>query len=350
MTEGMKTLLMGKGFLGIGRHLSILGFSLASVLSVRSQDPQFSQYFASPLTLNPASTGNFEQPARFAANFRSQWHGMGQPYMTGTVSIDGHLLKERNEGRGKFSGGLLGLYDQTAGGLYKANYLAASLAYHLILDEDFSSQLSLGFQASIAGKRLDPTRISFADQFNGTGFDLSRPSAQTVANTAIGYVDINTGLLYTKTWEAGSLYLGASAYHLTRPKESFLDNDASRLPRRYTAHLGGNLYIGGRGQLMSTYQFMRQGTFGMHLAGLAYGLHFGNEYKDIVVYLGGWYRFRDALIPYVGYSFNNFQLGLTYDLSVSEMNLSGTRSRSFEISLIYHFLEMSEYRRAVPWY
>ena len=37
-----------------------------------AQDPHFSQFFASPLTINPANTGNFSGSLRAALNSRTQ--------------------------------------------------------------------------------------------------------------------------------------------------------------------------------------------------------------------------------------------------------------------------------------
>jgi type IX secretion system PorP/SprF family membrane protein len=334
----------------LGAWSAALFFSLACQTHARAQDPHFSQYFASPLTLNPANTGNYDYPSRIATNFRSQWQGIGQPFLTGTVSFDGHLFKERMGDRSKFAAGVLGLFDQTAGGLYRGNYMAASFGYHQILDEDYTSQLSVGFQASLVNKRLDVSRISFAEQFAGTGFDLSRPSNQSFQNTSIGYLDVNAGLLYTKTWEGGSLYAGASAYHLGRPRESFLGNNDVFVDIRYTAHLGATVNFGRHGVLMGTFHHMAQGVNRQNLAGIAYGYQLENELQDIIFYLGGWCRFGDAIIPYIGYQYSNLQFGLSYDVTTSGLNLTGTRNRSFEVSLIYHFLDNSEYRRAVPWY
>ncbi|HNA97235.1 MAG TPA: type IX secretion system membrane protein PorP/SprF, partial [Chitinophagaceae bacterium] len=46
---------------------------VALVSVSNAQDPNFSQFFASPLTLNPALTGKFDGTFRVAGNFRNQW-------------------------------------------------------------------------------------------------------------------------------------------------------------------------------------------------------------------------------------------------------------------------------------
>ena len=53
---------------------------------INAQDPSFSQFFASPLNINPALTANINSKWRLVTNFRDQWIGPASPYATGTVS------------------------------------------------------------------------------------------------------------------------------------------------------------------------------------------------------------------------------------------------------------------------
>lgn len=318
--------------------------------NVRGQDPHFSQYFTSPLTLNPANTGNFIGPGRLASNFRNQWLGIGEPYTTGTISYDTELLKDREYKNDKFAIGVTALYDRTSGGLLTSNYFLGSLAYHLPLDYDDKSRLSLGFQGGLSSKRLDYSKISFADQFTSLGFDLNLPSNQTFGTGTRIYGDINAGLMYNYQSEDASLYIGGSAYHLTSPKLSFLNSDINKLPIRYTIHSGFNLKIGLDGSLYGSGLWMNQGNISQAVYGLAYGKQLPNSLDDIRVFAGTWYRNKDAVIPYVGYIYNNFQFGLTYDVNISSLSRSVSRYRSFELSMIYIFLDKSEYKRFVPWY
>ena len=66
---------------------------LASALN--AQDPNFSQFFASPLTLNPALTGKFDGVVRVAGNFRNQWPTINNAFVTKTASVDFGILKNR---------------------------------------------------------------------------------------------------------------------------------------------------------------------------------------------------------------------------------------------------------------
>jgi Type IX secretion system membrane protein PorP/SprF len=54
------------------RKIIILTGTLFISFFLQAQDPHFSQFFASPLTLNPAFTGKFDGQVRLAANHRDQ--------------------------------------------------------------------------------------------------------------------------------------------------------------------------------------------------------------------------------------------------------------------------------------
>jgi hypothetical protein len=68
-------------------------------------------------------------------------------------------------------------------------------------------------------------------------------------------------------------------------------------------------------------------------------------------YAGLWARFTrnttDAVIPYVGLDYSNFNLGVTYDVNVSSLR-TGSQSRGgIEISLIY-IKKPSDGHKGVP--
>lgn len=327
--------------------LYIFAFQLCLI---HAQDPHFSQYFSSPLTLNPAHTGNFQGPLRLATNFRNQWQGVGDPYNTGTISVDGEILKDRLFAGDRLSMGFLGLYDKAMGGSFSSSYAGLSIGYHLWLDEDLIHKLSIGFQSVWVNKRLDPTQISFATQFASNGFDLSLPSDEFFQNNNINYADWNTGLYYSNSTENGNFHIGISGYHLTRPKESFLGDETTTIPIRYSLTAGANKFLGEYGVLMSSALLQKQGKSNELTMGLAYGQYLSNAGSDISVYMGGWYRFGDSFIPYFGLNYNTLQLGLSYDVITSGLNLSKTSNRSFEVSAIFNFRDFSDQKRFIPWY
>src|ERR1700740_2835807 len=81
------------------------------------QDPAFSQFFASPLTLNPALTGKFNGVVRVAGNYRNQWPAINNAFITSTISVDGGILKNRLPETDVWGVGLMAMTDKTANGI-----------------------------------------------------------------------------------------------------------------------------------------------------------------------------------------------------------------------------------------
>jgi hypothetical protein len=61
----------------------------------------------------------------------------------------------------------------------------------------------------------------------------------------------------------------------------------------------------------------------------------GNEDNPTNVYLGSWYRFNDAVIPYIGLEFSGIHIGATYDANTSSLKPATNTRGGMEISLIY---------------
>src|SRR5690242_20724964 len=59
----------------------------------RAQDPHFSQFYMSPLTLNPALTGDMDGTYRAGAIYRNQYGSVTIPYVTPSAFFDCDLFK-----------------------------------------------------------------------------------------------------------------------------------------------------------------------------------------------------------------------------------------------------------------
>lgn len=311
----------------------LLIFTSVLSLNINAQDPHFSQYFASPLSLNPAMTGYFYGEHRLTTNFRNQWWSAGAPFMTNTISFDTKLNQSGiNEGD-TWAVGVMALYDQSLGGGYKNINASASMAYSKALGADGNGSISAGFQASYGTRVLDFSKLDFAAQFNGSGFDPHLPSNETFGNSRVSYFDINTGLLYTYRSEKVEFYIGGSLYHLTTPDISFLRDGDAKLPMRYTIHTGYSFDLGETGnELFIGGLYMEQNGANEQSIGVAYG-HYLTE--DATIYAGGWYRINDAIMPYVGLNYTNFQFGFSYDVVNSSLKRVNPKNGSFELSLNY---------------
>src|SRR5665647_1820207 len=104
-------------------RLSLFATLLLMSFFASAQDPHFSQFFASPLTLNPALTGKFDGTLRVAGNYRNQWPAFNNVYTTSTLSVDFPILKSRLPDYDTWGIGILALTDRAGGGVLTNNYL-----------------------------------------------------------------------------------------------------------------------------------------------------------------------------------------------------------------------------------
>src|SRR6478752_4290032 len=212
---------------------------LTFALTTIAQDPHFSQFFSSPLTLNPAFTGKFSGVVRAAANYRNQWPTINRAYETGTVSVDFPILTKQIPSTDTWGLGFMGYTDKSAAGAVGFNYFSVSTAYHKGLDEDGYKQLGAGFQVTYANMLINTTKLTFEDQLTSAGF--TKPTEEIFNNSTLkaNYVDVNAGLLYTaSTTDRNNFYAGVSLYHINRPKQEFTGVNYNLYPRA-TFHAGG---------------------------------------------------------------------------------------------------------------
>lgn len=323
--------------------------SLLGNTAVAAQDPMYSQFFHSPLSLNPAFTGYYDGIHRLSANFRNQWLGFGDPFTTASASFDTRLAVQRT-GNNILGMGVMMLGDRTGAGAYNSNYLSFSGAYHQALDEEGYHHLGIGFQGNWGSRAIDYNRISFSNQLTSRGFDISLPNNENFPTQKTNYSDLNAGIMYNYLKDRNRAFLGFSAYHINQPVMSFLGADSYRLPARYTVHGGASFLVGYQSELYVSGQFMKQGAVSNASVGMVYGHSMQDRNDENVFYAGVFYRHKDAVYPYVGYLFNDIRIGMSYDVNISGLTLGSRRSKSFELSVIYYFFDQNIVRQAIPWH
>jgi type IX secretion system PorP/SprF family membrane protein len=318
--------------------LLFLTITLYLMNPARAQDPHFSQFFASPMTLNPAMTGLFSGDYRVSGNYREQWRSISTPFTTGTAAIDFGILKNVISYTDIWGVGLMAMYDRTGGGALTSTYLSFSTAYHKGLDPEGNHTLAVGVQATYVSKRLDQSKLVFENQIDNNGYNPSIPSGETISNPNISYLDPNIGILYNGlVGESSNIYAGVSLYHITQPTETFMQQNNNRLTSRVTVHGGGSFAVNGTNRIHASALYMKQSTASEFTFGGAYGfdLSGGMEENPTVFYLGSWYRLKDAINPYVGLEIGGFTVGLTYDMNVSTLKPASNYRGGMELSVIY---------------
>src|SRR4026209_2886898 len=176
------------------------------IKSVYAQDPSFSQFFSSPLNINPALTGNINADWRLISNFRDQWVGPASPFVTGTISFDTKVMQNKTPDMTESNylglGGML-MFDHAMSGVVKSTYASLNLAYNIKITETeyYTERIAVGFGAIYGDKNIDFSRVDFEEQFTGFGFNRNLPTGETALSNMKPYVSASAGITYSAKTE-----------------------------------------------------------------------------------------------------------------------------------------------------
>lgn len=292
--------------------LPILVFTVL-LLDLKAQDPQFTQFYANPLYLNPAFAGTARCP-RISMNYRNQWPNLSGRYVTYSFGGDMHM--------DALAGGLgiLVTTDDQANGVLKTTNASLIYSYQAVINREFS--LKFGLQATYMQKSLDVNALNFGDMIDPRrGFVWNTNEA--IPQSSKKAADFSAGILgYSKNY-----FFGFAAHHISQPDEGMLG--FSKLPAKFTAHGGVIIPLekGNESYISPNILFQAQDKFQQ--------LNLGLYYVKGPFVAGLWYRNADAVIALVGIQNANFKAGYSYDVTVSK--LAGSTAGAHELSVQLQF-------------
>ena len=317
--------------------------------SAWAQDPSFSQFFSSPLNINPALTGNIDGKWRLISNLREQWVGPSSPYATGTISFDSRILENKIPEGSTFGVGGMMMYDKAMQGALKTSSMSLNTSINITLSEDNATQrLGIGIGGIYGSKRVDFGKLDFGEQFTGYGFDINLPTTEAALTDMKPYFSTSVGLLYSFTTDNSNLDIGAAAFHLNKPKQSVLNDPNQYLAARYVGHANFDTYLNDQVVLNANSVYQRQGSTEYFSVGGGLGYYLTGDPEDVVFNAGLWYWLKNAFIPYIGVMYQNIQFGLSYDITISKLSRAAEKPKSFELSLIIRAKKPKGFIRS-PW-
>jgi type IX secretion system PorP/SprF family membrane protein len=289
-----------------------------------AQDPQFSQYYATPLTLAPSFAGAAPENSRVSALYRNQWPSV-KGFNTYSVSFD-YFIPKINSGLG-----LLFMQDVAGDGNY--GIMNGGLQYSF--DFKITDQIHIrpGAHFYFVRTSLDFASLTFYDEV------LSGTEGTSVTPTTESNLDMDfalSTLIYNK-----HVWGGITIDHLLGANQS-LYGGVLEAPMKI-AVFGGLKYLTKERLIRKfeesvTFSFLYTAQGGYNQLNLGayyykYPLMFGLWYRGLPVLTT--YHNSDALAFMAGYKIDNFTIGYSYDYTVSKLvNYSGG---AHEISLTYSF-------------
>jgi len=283
---------------------------------LQAQDPQFTQFYANPIYLNPAFAGSARCP-RVITAYRNQWPSLAGSFVTYSASYDQHIPT--------LSGGVgfIAMRDEAGRGVLNTTSFSGIYSYQKAVNRTFS--VKFGLQATYTQKALDWSKLTFGDQIDPRrGFIFN--TSEVVRGGNVGFFDASAGILGFSE----SFYIGGAVHHINEPNESLILG-TSRLPMKFTGHMGAVIPIDGKRKSLSEASispnvlYQRQADFQQ--------INVGLYVRKGPLVFGTWYRFQDSFIALLGVQTETFKVGYSYDLTTSK--LTTETGGSHEVTLTF---------------
>ncbi|MCB0401509.1 MAG: PorP/SprF family type IX secretion system membrane protein [Flavobacteriales bacterium] len=317
----------------------LFGMLLSGMPVFAQQDVHFSQFFSSPLTLNPASAGIFDGDMRAIMNYRNQWSSISEPYVTMAASVDFPVLRKINNGM--FGMGINFFKDAAGVSKLGTTNVGLSLAYHLdISGGQKNNYLSVGFQGGMVQRSMSLGNLTWDEQWNGVTFDQQIATVDQLGATSASVFDMGTGLhWYYMPKQNMNIFSGISLFHITSPDIGF--NGESPLLKKFTWHGGAEIPAGDDISILPNAVFVKQGPNRYMDLGaevkvfLQERTKFTNFRNPMYVTIGPYLRLGDALYLVSRFNWNGLAVAISYDFNMSGLTTATGGNGAYELMLGY---------------
>ena len=301
-----------------------------AVSTAKGQDLHFSQPYLQPGWQSPALSGVFTGDWRAAFTYRSQWPTVPVAYRTLAGSTGHKLWRNRS---GVLSAGLLLAQDQAGDAGLKWSQAGVTSAFTHALSARHA--MTLGFSASGVQRRVDLSRLTFKNQWDGDIYNPSLPSKETLEQQSPVQISLAAGLNWhwvKSADERTGIDAGLSWQHLNKPQVHFRDDRPFELPVRHQGYIQGYWQQSGALDYTGFSQITRMGRAldVISGAGMRYWLQ-----EAVAAQFTLAARWKDALIPAVQLQWDQWTVGLSYDMNVSKFKIATQRQGGLEVSVIY---------------
>ncbi|HLU94583.1 MAG TPA: PorP/SprF family type IX secretion system membrane protein [Membranihabitans sp.] len=306
------------------RILHIIIFSVFLTLgTVQAQNIHFSRYDFQPLLLNPANSGSYLGSYRVTAIYRDQWANLlPNRFSTPAISIDAPLgIAFRDQ---DWIGiGVSFFQDKAGAGKLTTTGFSGYLSYHLALDKNQKSVLTLGLNGGSKNRKLGNINdFIFEDQSSGIGNLSLEGSGGTVFGAGM--------LLTTAINETDDLRIGFSAQNLLPIKYQLTNSSNEKEIAEYNIHAEASFLLTNELTLEPAivYQLKESQNLGYGQAKFGYTI---DREKELRLVAGLGYRLGRAVQVLAGVDYKSWRVGIGYDLNTNPL----VPAQAFEIGLSY---------------
>jgi type IX secretion system PorP/SprF family membrane protein len=308
----------------------IFGIKIAT-----AQDVMFSQYNQMPIHINPAMTGFHDGMVRVGAIYRNQWMpqgGFGASFNTGGGFLDASLLKDKL--KNDYLGiGASATFDKNGINIYQTTNVSLNLAYSKGFGRNVKHSLALGFGGEMKLGSLNLSNATFSD---GVNENIAKSNFLFDANVGLRY-----HLVVPRKFNG---YIGFAYHHLLQPNEGWVSGGTGRWNARYSVHLGSEIHLNDKWNLVPTGIFILQASHLQAQVGAMGQYKFGNsDFPSARISAGLQTRFGakgiDAVILVTKVDIKRIYFGISFDANVSPLSKSTKGYGALELSIGYTFIK-----------
>jgi type IX secretion system PorP/SprF family membrane protein len=308
---------------------------LLTPITLQAQGLHFSQYYNTPLLLNPANTGvSTCADYRAGAIYRRQWASVPVPFQTISAFADVKLFKSKEEHNWLALG--LSVYNDKAGnGELSLTNIQGSIAYHVQLGDN--SMVSVGGSAGSVQRTVNYNKLTYDSQWDGFTFNRSMANFEDANVGRSSYTDVGAGVNYSYfSSENLMITVGAGVTHLNRPQESFY-GQTNQISIRPT--ISGEMVMRLNPAVIispSIYYTQQRGASEL-IYGTLLDFDLSTNYEDLgtSLILGGFHRWNESIVIAAGIRFSDVRIIASYDYTLSTLSPVNKGRGALEFGLMY---------------
>ncbi len=325
------------------KFLQISLFILLVSEKIYSQEAILSQPYSASQYQNPAGVGGGEYDNRFQSNYKSQIMDGNSLFNTVLLSFDTRFNYDAYSSKNYLGIGAQLISDQIMLGVMQNNYLSLNTAYHIFLDDELYSNLSLGIGLTFAQSTIDKSKLRFADQYDYRALFLGSASLENLRQFP-SELTTSSGILYTRHSENSFIQAGAMSYLYAKPNVSYsLYNESEKL--RYRAFASIEAPINYNTSFLLHFNYLKKSNLNQMYFGMLLGMPLiETRYEFVKFYAGCFYRSREAFVPTISYISNLNTFGVSYDIYVNQLTGANLRQKGFELTYARKFGKLRKNR------
>lgn len=303
-----------------------------------AQDIHFSQFFEAPLLRNPALAGLFSGDLRLQTVYRTQWQSVTVPYQTTSINGEVKLAIGKSEDFLTLGGQVL--YDKAGTIALTSTHILPVINYHKSLSADRNMYLSLGFMGGLVQRRFDMGKVTTNSQYDGTAYNGTLGTGETLSNSSYSYFDGTAGLSFNTQMgqdAENNFFAGIAYHHFNKTaRNSFYANSTVETKPKMVYSMGAKMSATDNAYVTIHADYTQQGAYTELIAGAMVTYRLDDvESPRYFIHGGAFMRLKDALIPVAKLEMRPLAISVSYDANISKLSTASKGRGGFEMGLSY---------------